>query len=91
MIAHSQPKPVQNNPPARSITIVASPPLAPAVPPAKLLVSSEQAAQMLSISERTLWTLTDTSQIPVVRIGRAKRYAIKDLEAWIEQQKSTST
>jgi predicted DNA-binding transcriptional regulator AlpA len=88
MIAHSKPSPVAINPPARSITIVASPPLAPAPPPAKLLVTSKEAAALLSISERKLWDLGHSGQIPVVWIGKAKRYAIKDIEAWIERQKA---
>ncbi len=52
-------------------------------PPDKLLVSSREAAKLLSISERSLWTLTKTGQIACVRIGTAKRYAIAELERFI--------
>jgi excisionase family DNA binding protein len=53
----------------------------------KRLVTSRQAAQMLSISERTLWSLSNSGQLPVVRIGRAVRYAVSDIEAYIERSR----
>jgi excisionase family DNA binding protein len=52
-------------------------------PPKKLLVSSREAAKLLSISERTLWTLTKNGQIGCVRIGTSKRYAVAELERFI--------
>jgi excisionase family DNA binding protein len=52
-----------------------------------LLITPRQASAMLSISERTLWTLTKKGDIPVIRIGRAIRYALRDLEGWIEDKK----
>lgn len=45
------------------------------------------AAKALNISARKLWELTAGRLIPHVRIGRAVRYAVADLEAWIEEQK----
>ena len=50
----------------------------------RLLVTPRHAAQMLSISERTLWGMAD---IPRVRIGRAVRYDIDDIRAWIARRK----
>ena len=55
--------------------------------PGPLLVTAREAARMLSIGERTLWTLTDRGEIPVVRIGRLVRYHIADLHAWINRAK----
>lgn len=51
----------------------------------KLLVTSREAARMLSICERTLWTLTNTGLLGAVRIGRSVRYAVTDLEAYIDR------
>ena len=65
-----------------------APPVAEATtspPPAKLLVSARDAADLLSISERTLWGLTaPRGPIPVVRCGRAVRYSVGDLHVWID-------
>ena len=44
---------------------------AASLPP--LLLDSQDAAQVLAISERTLWELTTRGEITAVRIGRAKR------------------
>jgi excisionase family DNA binding protein len=55
---------------------------------APLLVNARQAAEMLAISERTLWTLTDRGDIPVIRIGRAVRYDPADLRRWVEANKN---
>jgi excisionase family DNA binding protein len=52
-----------------------------------LLLKPREAAKALSISERTLWELTDHGKIPHVRIGRAVRYDPRDLQAWIDAQK----
>jgi excisionase family DNA binding protein len=52
-----------------------------------LLLTSQQAADMLAISPRLLWTLTHNRQIPCIRIGRAVRYDPADLRTWIASQK----
>ena len=53
-----------------------------------LLLTPRDAARTLAICERTLWERTQPrGPIPVVRIGRAVRYAVADLETWIERQK----
>lgn len=56
-----------------------------------LLVTSSQAAKALSMSPRTLWTLTNSGEIPCVRFGRAVRYDPDDLKAWIRAQKAPHT
>lgn len=45
----------------------------------KLAYTARQAAQMLSICERTLWTLTNAGKIKALRIGRAVRYSRSEL------------
>jgi excisionase family DNA binding protein len=44
-------------------------------------------SRALSISERTLFTLTQRGEIPAVRIGRAVRYEAADLQAYIVRRK----
>lgn len=58
--------------------------------PPRLLVSEREAASMLSICPRSLWTLRTAGEIPHVRVGRSVRYAVADLERWIEQQRHGS-
>ena len=48
-----------------------------------LLLSSSEAAKALSISERSLWTLTKTEQIPCIKLGRSIRYSVDSLKDWI--------
>ena len=54
---------------------------------APLLLSARDAAAAMSISERLLWTKTNSAEIPCVRIGKRVLYSPADLAAWIEQQK----
>jgi len=54
----------------------------------RLLYSSREAAAALSISERTLWTLTHEGKIPVAKVRGANRYHIDDLLAFIEACKA---
>jgi excisionase family DNA binding protein len=56
--------------------------------PERILLTPKQAAAALSISTRTLWSLTDRGQLPAVRIGRAVRYSIRDLESWIARRRT---
>jgi excisionase family DNA binding protein len=52
------------------------------------LLTTREAADLLRISQRTLWTLTNTGNIPSVRVGRSVRYDEHDLSKWIDAQKS---
>lgn len=54
-----------------------------------LLVDARQAAQLLAVSERTLWSMTFRSKpgIPHVRCGRLVRYSVDDLNSWIESRR----
>jgi excisionase family DNA binding protein len=45
-----------------------------------LLVDIHQASEMLGVSTRTVWALTSAGELPAVRIGRAVRYRVADLE-----------
>jgi len=55
----------------------------------KLLVTAPEAARMLSISPRLLWSLSQPrGSIPTTRIvgTRAVRYSVSALEHWLAQQ-----
>lgn len=55
--------------------------------PSPLAVPPRDAARLLSISERTLWSLTvPRGPIPCVRIGRSVRYAVAALEAYLAKE-----
>ena len=46
-----------------------------------------EAASYLAISERTLWTLAYTKEIRAVKIRRAVRFDIQDLDEFIAKAK----
>ncbi len=50
----------------------------------RLLVSPREAARMLAVSERTLFSLRKAGAIPAVQVGRCVRYSLDDLRRWIE-------
>ncbi len=49
----------------------------------QLLLSTKQAAEMLAISKRKLWSMTVGGELPHLRIGRSVRYPVGDLQTWI--------
>ncbi|MCA9073677.1 MAG: helix-turn-helix domain-containing protein [Planctomycetaceae bacterium] len=55
---------------------------------APLLLKPAEAAQALSISERTLFTLTKNGTIPAVRLGRSVRYDVEALRTFVVDQQS---
>jgi excisionase family DNA binding protein len=52
-----------------------------------LLWSLREAAEALGISQRKLWGMTDSREIPHVRLGRCLRYPVNELEQWIDENK----
>ena len=62
----------------------------PGVRVPKLLFTAREAAQALAVCEKTLWTLTKTGQVSVVRVGRSVRYSPTDLEAFIASRKGVT-
>jgi excisionase family DNA binding protein len=56
--------------------------------PLAALLTSREAATILNVSARTLWTLTNEGDLPSVRVGHSVRYDPADLRAWIERRKT---
>ena len=54
----------------------------------RLAITFTEAADLLTVSERTIRLLVDQGDLPVIKIGRAKRIAIKDLEQLVENKRS---
>ena len=53
-----------------------------------ILLSAPDAARVLGISERLLWTYSrGEDPIPTIRIGRRVLYPVDDLRRWIEARK----
>ena len=46
------------------------------------LLDIQEAAKVLAISERTLYSLTKSGEIPALKLQRAVRYRLSDLEEW---------
>lgn len=57
-----------------------------ALSPHSLLVKPDEAAKLLSISTRTLWTLTHGGIVPCVRLGKSVRYSLDTLRAVIAER-----
>jgi excisionase family DNA binding protein len=53
-----------------------------------ILLTTSEAAELLQVSEKTLWNHTTPrgNRIPVVRFGKALRYSRAALEEWIHAQ-----
>lgn len=49
----------------------------------RLLLSAQEAARVLGISERTLWTMKERDAVPHVNIGRRVLYPRGELTGWI--------
>ncbi len=56
--------------------------------PAVQLITALEASRALSISQRTLWTLTKRGEVRCIRIGRCVRYAPGDLRAFIASRRN---
>lgn len=56
-----------------------------------LLLKPREAAVKLQISPRKLWALTKQGTVRCVRIGRALRYRVEDLAAFVQGLESKPT
>jgi excisionase family DNA binding protein len=58
--------------------------------PTPLLLSALEAARLLNVSPRTVWSLTEAGSLPHVRIGRRVLYPVDALRRWTQAQTRTS-
>lgn len=58
----------------------------PDLPP--LAVGAQQAAAMLGISDRKLWSMTQAGEIPHVRLGGRVLYRVRTLDAWLAERET---
>jgi prophage regulatory protein len=50
------------------------------------LINAEELAQLMQVSERTLWRLVSGGKVPQpVRIGRSTRWRLAEVKEWIDQ------
>jgi excisionase family DNA binding protein len=56
------------------------------IPP--LLLTPKQAAEALAISQRKLWSMTASGEVPHVRLGRCVRYPLIHLQVWLARRTS---
>ena len=49
------------------------------------LLSTRQAAELLGISTRSLWTLTHEGKLPHLRVGKLVKYPMDRLEQWVRE------
>jgi excisionase family DNA binding protein len=52
------------------------------------LLTYRQAAEVLGVSERSIWTLVDKGNLAAVRFGRSVRIDPADLRAFIDRAKA---
>ena len=53
---------------------------------APVLISAEELAKLMQVSERTLWRLLSAGKVPQpVRIGRNTRWRYAEIREWIEK------
>jgi len=48
------------------------------------LLKPRDAAKLLGISERTLWTITKQGKLPAAKLGKSVRYREEDLKRYVE-------
>lgn len=62
----------------------------PREPAPALALRPKDAAKVLGISPRLLWSLTNRGEIPHVRLGRAVLYPVDELRRWLSEQSTQS-
>lgn len=72
----------------RELVSQVPPMVEPVAPPETVLLTPPEAAKLLAICEKTLWSLTKQRKIASVRIGTSVRYSKRDVLAFIESTKS---
>ena len=53
----------------------------------RILLDLKETAHALKLSDRTVWGLANTGELKSVRIGRSRRFDLRDVHAFIERKK----
>jgi excisionase family DNA binding protein len=56
--------------------------------PEPMLITANQAAQLLNISPRYVYTLTKKGRLRAKRIGRKKLYRVSDIQRFIDEDEA---
>ena len=59
--------------------------------PSPLAVTPEQAAEMLSLHRSMIYKLMASGELPSLKVGRARRIRLSDIEDWLEAAVSAPT
>ena len=51
------------------------------------LLTTKQAAKYLAVSEKTIYNLSKTQDLPSIRFGHTRRYDLQDLNSFIQRLK----
>jgi excisionase family DNA binding protein len=54
----------------------------------KLTLSVEEAAEMLGVCTKTLYTMTHMEGFPTIKIGRRTRISYEGLREWVRKQEN---
>lgn len=55
------------------------------------LLKCAEAARMLNVSSRKVWSLASEGALPKIRLGRAVRFDVRDLEVLIASSREAAT
>lgn len=53
------------------------------------LLSADQTGRLLGVTVRTLYTLSQRGELPCIKIGRSVRYDPRDIDQYIQRNRST--
>ena len=57
----------------------------------KLTLSVEEAAELLGVCTKTVYTMTHRADFPVIRIGRRTRISYEGLREWIRKNTNNTS
>jgi excisionase family DNA binding protein len=62
--------------------------LAPHVPTDEVFLTTEEVLEYLQVNLRTVYRLIKAGKIPAVRVGRQWRFRKRDIDAWLDSQRT---
>jgi len=54
------------------------------------LLTADEVAERLAVPERWVMEASRRGELPVVRLGRFRRFDERDIEAWLDAQRATT-